>query len=468
MIAIYADGDLLWYQGTEDKDLLAYSIAFEEEVNKSGSLSFVLPESNKHYSTLQKLKTTITIKEDGEEIWRGRILHDEKNFYHQRSVYCEGHLSFLLDSVVRPYESKGSVYDTFKMYLDQHNAQVNADRQFQLGKVTVTDPNDYLPRSSSAYPKTLNEITEKLVNSLGGYLIPRYTKNTWYLDYKYTYGNISDQIIRFGQNLLDISEHITAENLFTVLVPLGAKLDDSEERLTIKPINDGMDFIENPTAVRLFGRIVNSYTWDDVTNVRNLMTKGKELLNANIEMSVTLSIKAVDLHYLDVNVKRIHLGDMVRVVSDPHGLDTYFFCTKIKHALEDPSKTEYTFGVGFKALTDKQVEDSKQTMSAVNTAESASATASSIAVDIASNYVSNAEFTAFQTQLNERLTASMHYKGDTSSLPSGADVGDVYNMTDTGADYVWSGSAWDKLSETSVTASAFADLVRRVEALENA
>lgn len=42
------------------------------------------------------------------------------------------------------------------------------------------------------------------------------------------------------------------------------------------------------------------------------------------------------------------------------------------------------------------------------------------------------------------------YKGQVakeSDLPNGASVGDVYDVTETGANYVWNGSNWDKLSE---------------------
>ena len=43
------------------------------------------------------------------------------------------------------------------------------------------------------------------------------------------------------------------------------------------------------------------------------------------------------------------------------------------------------------------------------------------------------------------------YKGQVDTynyLPTAAKIGDCYNVNDTGANYVWSGEAWDKLSET--------------------
>ena len=60
----------------------------------------------------------------------------------------------------------------------------------------------------------------------------------------------------------------------------------------------------------------------------------------------------------------------------------------------------------------------------------------------------------------EQLGLSTAYKYcgtvDTyDDLPTDAEQGDVYNVDDTGANYAWTGSEWDKLSET-VDLSAYA------------
>lgn len=55
-----------------------------------------------------------------------------------------------------------------------------------------------------------------------------------------------------------------------------------------------------------------------------------------------------------------------------------------------------------------------------------------------------------KTEIDGKLTGAMHYKGtvaNVASLPTDAATGDMYNVTDTGANYAWDGSKWDKLSE---------------------
>jgi len=226
-------------------------------------------------------------------------------------------------------------------------------------------------------------------------------------------------------------------------------------------------------------------------------------------MAVTLNIKAVDLHVIDVDTKRIKLGDFVRVVSAPHELDKYFLCSKIILDLQSPEKTEFTLGVSYSAMTDRQVANQKKSQDAYTIAENANTTASGASTQVANitgNYVDKVTFMNFQSGVNEKLTAVCHYKGSVSTysdLPtSGRTVGDTYNVADTGANYTWSGSSWDKLSETVdvptdyvtnetlealtarvatieetgatkeeiptdyVTTETFASLVERVEALE--
>ena len=55
-----------------------------------------------------------------------------------------------------------------------------------------------------------------------------------------------------------------------------------------------------------------------------------------------------------------------------------------------------------------------------------------------------------KTEIDGKLTGAMHFKGTVNTvqaLPTGASVGDMYNVKSTGANYAWDGTAWDKLSE---------------------
>lgn len=463
MFSIYADGELLYSPDVADQGFAVIDPKLTEELNKAGSLEFTMPTNNPLYNKLQKLKTEVVVKSDNKEIWWGRVLHDEKDWYNRKHVYCEGLMSYLLDSVVRPYDYTGSPANLFGQFIIQHNKYVDASKQFMLSGSNVTDANNYVHYSSTVYPNTLSEIMEKLVNTHGGYLkVWRSVIGQNWAAYNTEYGKTSDQVIEFGKNLLDISEYIDASNVFTVIVPAGARqetTDGSEgKRLTIESVNNGKDYLEDAAAIKLFGRIERNQVWEDVTTASQLKSKAAAALKAGVQMAVTLSIKALDLHIVDVDTERIALGDYVRVVSEPHGLDKNFLCSKIVTDMQSPDKTEFTLGVNFSAMTDQQIQNQKRSQDAYYVASSTASTVTQVAVKVSGDTVSKSEFSTFQTQVNtnfdavnSKLASVYHVKGSVDSykdLPSSHAIGDVYNLLDTGANYVWTKDGWDKLSET--------------------
>ena len=109
-------------------------------------------------------------------------------------------------------------------------------------------------------------------------------------------------MIQFGENLLDMIREVRGEDLCTVVVPLGAKDEETEERLTIASVNNGKDYIEDAEAIALYGRIVKVIEYDDVTLPENLMRKGQSVLNSQRLLSVCITLTAVDLHLLNVDI----------------------------------------------------------------------------------------------------------------------------------------------------------------------
>ena len=342
----YFYGDLK--DGTEDSTVYRFTSA--SYTVSTGSITFRMYSYTYYSQTFEK-------SVQSKELFHGRLLNTEKDFYKRQKAVCEGELAYLVDSIQRPYDYAGDLPGLFKQYINNHNEQVDEEKKFAIGEIAVTDSNNYVHYSSTVYPNTLNEIKEKLINTHGGYLRTRISESKKYIDYVTKPGKTNSQVIEFGTNLLDITEYITAENVFTVLIPLGERQKDSSGnetgRLTIAEVNDGKDYIESETGIKLFGRITKTHEWDDVTDANNLLKKGKVYLDDGISMSVSLKVKAVDLHLIDVNTEIISEGDEVRVVSPPHGIDTYFLCTKIEIDLLTPDNSVYEFGVSFSTLTGK-------------------------------------------------------------------------------------------------------------------
>ena len=239
MYRIYCDGSLLYHINLESLKIFDPSI--ELELNKTGSFVFTVYPDNPRYSLIKRLKSIIEVYQDDFLLFRGRVLDEEVGWHNEKTFSCEGELAFLLDSIQRPYDFTGSIPEFLGMLLSNHNAQTDAVKAFTLGNVTVTDPNNYIVRSDIDYVNTWDVITKKLIDLLGGFLQVRHVNGVNYLDYLEESTLLAPQKITFGKNLLDLKRSRKGEDIATVIIPLGAKLQDAEgkesdTRLTIESL----------------------------------------------------------------------------------------------------------------------------------------------------------------------------------------------------------------------------------------
>lgn len=359
MYTIHADGQLLYSSQSNDVESIVLTPKLALDVESAGNLSFVLPPGNRMHGSLKKLKGMLTVEQDGKQLARCRVTETENDNYNQQSVYCEGDRAFLRDSVHAPYSYEGTVHGLFQKLLDNHNNQVEAEKQFVLGVITAVSEGETTEVLCEVYSSTADEMDERLLSAYGGYLRTRTEEGIHYLDWVEHYGDENEQPIEFGVNLLDLTDKADAGDVFTVLIPLGASgLGESgeyDEPLTIESVNNGLNYIQDDDAVALYGKIWRTYTWSHVEDAAKLLEKGREYLKTGIALE-TLTLKAVDMHFVDGNVQPIRLGDRVRILSNPHGLDKVMLCTQIEIDLLNPENTLYTFGEKPRTLTENVVQ----------------------------------------------------------------------------------------------------------------
>lgn len=128
MYRVYCDGLLLYHSKLEN--LQIFNPSLELEVNKTGSFEFAIYPDHPYYGLIHKLRSIITVYQDDYLLFRGRVLDEETGFYNEKTVTCEGDLSFLLDSILRPFTFSGTVADFLAYVLNLHNAQVDASKHF--------------------------------------------------------------------------------------------------------------------------------------------------------------------------------------------------------------------------------------------------------------------------------------------------------------------------------------------------
>lgn len=230
MYQITCDDEILYDVRLENRVVL--SPVLDLETGKNGTLSFKIPTQNDLYNFVEQKKSIIKVfqvdkineKTIRRELFRGTAYSVTIDFYNRKQVECEGELSFFNDSIIRPYSFQGDVEDLFKQYINKHNIQVDNKKQFKVRRCTVTDSNNYITRANINYPTTKEEMNNKLIDILGGHFETGQNEDaTRYIDYLAEYENISNQIIEFGKNELNITQHIKTENVATRIIPLRKK-----------------------------------------------------------------------------------------------------------------------------------------------------------------------------------------------------------------------------------------------------
>lgn len=359
MYTIKLDGKTLYSPAVPSKAYKVMNPQLSLDINTSGSCTFVIPPGNHLHGAVRRRKSIITVHEGGQEIFRGRVLNDETDQYKQKSVYCEGVRSYLNDSQAAPYQYTGTPRGLLEKLIGEHNAQIELEKRFTIGKVTAERAGEALTCENVAYWETFREIDEKLLGAYGGYLRARQEGGVQYIDWVQEYSGTSSQEIRFAVNLIDIKDKNDAADVFTILRPLGASSisDEGEQNapVTISSVNGGKDYIQDDEAIARYGRIWKTQTWAHIEDPAKLMDKAQEYMKIGAELR-TITLRAIDMHFLSGSAQAIRVGDKVHIVSQPHGIDLEKVCCKIDIDLANPENTTYTFGEPLKALTDNFVK----------------------------------------------------------------------------------------------------------------
>lgn len=354
MYRVYCNDSPLYDLRDEDLVLISPTVKIGE--NTAGSFEFSILPKHPHYEEVNELTSVITAYDGDEEIFCGRVVEITKDLYNRKKVICEGELAYFNDSIQRPARYQGlTVRGYLETLVNIHNQQVKnqgIDKTFKVGAVTVQDKNDYVYKYTN-WESTLEVIKTDLLKTYGGYLRIRKENGVRYLDYLADYPNTNTQVIEFGSNLLDFTHDMVASDIVTAVIPLGARLEDVTEvegldaYLTIKDVNGGVDYMYSRQAVKRYGWIFKTVKWDDVHVADNLLKKGKEYLTDIQFAQITLTISAVDLHMLHVDMERIKVLDRIRVTSTPNGLDRFFPVSEMTIYLDKPSNNKLTLGTSY-------------------------------------------------------------------------------------------------------------------------
>lgn len=346
-----------------DDTLRIFEPVLTQEMGSAGSFTFRVHKEHPYYKQLKVLTSEVIVYDDGACVFCGRMWRPEQDFDNMVAVTCEGELTYLLDSRQRPFTYTGGIDGYIGQLLDVHNSQVDASRQIKKGNIVVSGDGGYKEWTVQGFPETLT-LLRQLPESFGGYLRVRHEAGVRYLDYLWDYGGINSQVIRFGENLLDLTHYVDATQIITCLIPQGADVEYKDESgetqsraVDITSVNGGVDYIENAEAVELYGKIWGYQKWDDVTEPGILLAKAREYLKEASTLPASMEVSAVDLAAIDSTVQQFQLGYWTDVSSEPHGINQKFLLTRREVNLLDPGQGSITLGRQTETLTGTTVKN---------------------------------------------------------------------------------------------------------------
>lgn len=430
-----------------DEKLIVRDPSVKLSVSKAGEMSFTVDAEHPYLSNLRRMSGLVELLDGTFPIYRGRITTDTKDFYGAHKIKTEGIMAALNDSIIKPFSfpedfkddddykaaaASGNVVDFFfRWILAQHNSQVSTEQQIKPGVVTVSDPNNYISRSSEEYATAMSTISDKLIKSaLGGYLLIRYEDDGNYLDYYAALPLTNTQSVEFAENLLDLSSETDGTNIYTAILPEG------KDGLSIEALSDGDltdDLVKSgltiysKSGVATYGRITRHVKWDDVTVAANLQTKAKAALADNgLSMPETITCKAVDLGWQE-GIQHFRVGRMTALFSTPHGYSASYPLMELAPDILDPGNTQITLGatqqtytgaqIDAKRETDKRIESTRQEISErvdESSSQVIQAThqqitdlqqnVNSIILSALENYVETGDFDSYKEEVSTKLS----------------------------------------------------------------
>lgn len=267
-VCIYAPGSAL-----ETTKLISPTLT--REFGKAGNLEFTIPLGNVAHSALQKLKTVVSVEQDGKEIWQGRVMSHEQDFMMRQKVYCEGELAYLNDTDVPPYTAKDV---TIRQFLDflckNHTSLTDSYKSFRIGNVTVEEQKQYVPVAEKCYLKL--DYAASSPDEQGDYYQTwgLYSQNGNRLEenFSYIFSDYEDVQTPPAQNwplneIVTGKEYLawrTGDNQFTLrrnAVSQGSKTYDAEQTIVTPSITTPIETYKFDSTIKVAKKNTESTTY---------------------------------------------------------------------------------------------------------------------------------------------------------------------------------------------------------------
>ena len=359
-----------WHTSFQDKgtvlhdpytDGLKIEGTIAKEINKVDNFTFKMYDQGvaeqimpiKDYIRVYNTKTQ-------EYDFEGRIFNISKGTDQNGAPYfefvCEGLLGFLHDAGIGNGRAKKTLKEHLLYFLDVYNRLVQSDEEkvIQAGNLTYSQINRQLTFEWFPEDSAFEIIVNRLIGENGGELQLRREGENLYLDWLDNIGHISATPIHTGHNLLKDEKSSDFSDYGTVYVPLGAKTGESLNRLTIRDVNDGSEYLYDEGRAT-FGRLMKWLVYDDVDDPAELKALAQEDLNNQKFSKDQYTVSALDLSLNGLDIEGFKLGNGYVLTDDILQIKNEILrVVKINIDINEPHLSNVTIGDKYTDLSEFQ------------------------------------------------------------------------------------------------------------------
>ncbi|MDU6791581.1 MAG: phage tail spike protein, partial [Intestinibacter bartlettii] len=338
-------------------DSLDIEPKFTEEIGKLRTLEF---ESEKKYEKGYRVVALI------DNIAYEFVIIDteySRNNIIENSYFCQDSLIELQAIPIMDLRPQGGI--------DKALSSILKDTRWKFELINGYNTNQY-SKNSFYHISALQAFSE---------IVETY-RSEWITEYRFSESKITERKIliyqrdgrskgrlEFGKNIVKFQRKILSEPIITAIIPFG-KGEEKESgafgrRIGIEDINDGIPYIENKVATKIYGigdkgnklPLFGFLTLEDITDPHELKKLAQEELDIVSQPRAECVVDAIDL---DIEAK---IGYEVPTIDEEIGYRSY---SRIKKIVREGKDIKLTFGSVTKKFTDSFQKEIKSTKKEFN------------------------------------------------------------------------------------------------------
>lgn len=319
---------------------------------------------NPYYDSFVMGQTWVMVEEDSECIFFGKVTEYEREFNLDKSISADGILKELEKMQTRleadSYTNLGLLDRTMRANKsDKGDSPVNC---MEKGNVTVESRSIDTTETGDQFGSFWSILSTYVLDKDEGYLRLRLANDPGTANYFFYYDYLKEedvpktgQTIEYGVNMLDFTwnEKLSSDMVNSVTAH-GIQTTKKGWWIFAKTTYDVITATCSDTfSINNYGLISRNIYVDGKANTEDSLYEAasKELKNYKQSAEPTLTVKSFDRRDAGETVEKLGYLLRTHILSEPHDIDRWMVCTKVKLPLDGPNSKEFTFGLTSKKLS---------------------------------------------------------------------------------------------------------------------